>query len=243
MSSLIRVACVCALPAIAAGLSVVACSHDKPPETAGYQQGQVQYGTAGQGGQGYAAGGIGGQAPAPGYGQTVPGPVATAGASAGGAVGVGGAPSVPPAAAGAPGHAGGAQVIDPAAATVVQPLINQLAKSFTVAGAKPVGSPLAGSFQTGQSLEGQVQLQPQKCYTIVASGIAPITELNVQLVATTPLPNLSPVLATDNDSGPTAVIGKKPNCYRWPFPLAAPAKVVLTVAAGAGLAAVQVYEK
>jgi hypothetical protein len=134
-------------------------------------------------------------------------------------------------------------VIDPAAATVVQPLINQLAKSFTVAGAKPVGSPLAGSFQTGQSLEGQVQLQPQKCYTIVASGIAPITELNVQLVATTPLPNLSPVLATDNDSGPTAVIGKKPNCYRWPFPLAAPAKVVLTVAAGAGLAAVQVYEK
>ena len=241
MPSLIRVACLCALPAALAGLSTVACSKEKPPETAGYQQGQVQYGqqTAGQGGQGYAAGGVGGQAPAPGYGQSIPpGPVAAAGASAGGA------PAVPPtAAAGAAARGGSAQVIDPAAATIAQPLINQLAKSAIVAGAKPVGSLLAANFQTGQTLEGQVQLQPQKCYTIVATGIGPITELSLQLLATTPLPNLSPVLATDNDTGATAVIGKKPNCYRWPFPLPAPAKVVLQVTGGSGLAAVQVYEK
>jgi hypothetical protein len=134
-------------------------------------------------------------------------------------------------------------VIDPAAASVVQPLVNQLAKSFTVAGAKPVGSLLAGNFQTGQTLEAQVQLQPQKCYTIVATALAPVSELNLQLVATTPLPNVSPVLATDSETGPTAVIGKKPNCYRWPFPLPAPAKVVLQVTGGSGLAAVQVYEK
>jgi len=151
---------------------------------------------------------------------------------------------VPPtAAAGAAARGGSAQVIDPAAATIAQPLINQLAKSAIVAGAKPVGSLLAANFQTGQTLEGQVQLQPQKCYTIVATGIGPITELSLQLLATTPLPNLSPVLATDNDTGANAVIGKKPNCYRWPFPLPAPAKVVLQVTGGSGLAAVQVYEK
>ncbi|HWA76884.1 MAG TPA: hypothetical protein VG937_31335 [Polyangiaceae bacterium] len=221
---------------------LLGCSHDKQPETGGYQQGQVQYGqqTAGQGGQA-----VGGQAPVapPGYGQVPPAPGTTAGASVGGASTVGGAPALPPTAAGATARGGGAQVVDPAAATVVQPVLNQLAKSFTVAGAKPVGSPLVGNFQTGQTLEGQVQLQPQKCYTIVATALAPVTELNLQLVATTPLPNLTPVLATDSETGPTAVIGKKPNCYRWPFPLPAPAKLVLQVAGGSGLAAVQVYEK
>jgi hypothetical protein len=245
MSSLIRVASLCALPAFAALLVAAGCAKDKEPEVAGYQQGQVQYGqqTAGQGGQPYAAAGMGGQAttppPPPGYGQAIPpGPVAGAGAG-----GTGGAPAAVPGAAGAAAQAGRAQVIDPAAATVVQPLINQLAKSFTVAGAKPVGSPLVGNFLTGQTLEGQVQLQPQKCYTIVATGLAPISELNVQLVATTLLANVTPVLAADSDTGPTAVIGKKPNCYRWPFPLPAAAKVVLQVVTGSGLAAVQVYEK
>lgn len=214
-----------------------ACSHDKPPEAGGYQQGQVQYGQAGMGmaGQAGAAYGAGGSIGAPvGYGQagavTAPPPA-------------GGAPTtLPPSTTGAAGAAH-AQVIDPGAATMVQPIINELAKQYTVAGSKPVGAPLVGNFQAGQTLEGQVQLQPQKCYTVVATALPPVTELNVQFVAVTPIPNVTPVLAADSDNGPTAVIGKKPNCYKWPFPLPAPVKVVAQVVSGSGLAAVQVYEK
>ncbi len=45
------------------------------------------------------------------------------------------------------------------------------------------------------------------------------------------------------DSGPNAVLGRKPNCYKWALPLPAPAKVVLQVPAGSGLVAAQLYEK
>jgi hypothetical protein len=159
----------------------------------------------------------------------------------------GGAASVPPAptaAAGAPSASGAsAQALDPAAGAIVQPILNELAKAQTVAGSKPIGSPLVGNFQTGQTLQGQIQLQPQKCYTVVATAMFPVTELNVQIVAATPIPNLAPVLATDSDTGPTAVLGRKPNCFKWQFPLPTPAKVVLQVAAGSGLAAAQIYEK
>ena len=251
-----------ASPVIKAGLwtsalplsFLLACGgSDKPAETGGYQQGQPQpYAGAGgayQAPSGYGAGGA--AQPAPGYAGApaayAGAPVAYAGAPAGyaGAPVLPGLPTAlppvgtPPAAS----SGGSATPIDPAAGAVVQPIINTLAQQHTVAGAKPVGSVLVGNFQAGQTLEGQIQLQPQKCYTVVASALPPVTELNVQLVATTIIPNVSPVLATDSDTGTQAIIGKKPNCYRWPFPLAAPAKVILTVASGAGLAAVQVYEK
>jgi hypothetical protein len=126
---------------------------------------------------------------------------------------------------------------------VVQPILNELAKKETVAGAKAVGTAMVGNFQTGSVLETQVQLQPNKCYTVVATSLPPVSELNVQLVAVAPIPGLAPVLAADSDTGPSAVLGRKPNCYKWALPLAAPAKVVLTVAGGSGLAAAQLYEK
>jgi hypothetical protein len=135
------------------------------------------------------------------------------------------------------------QQIDPAAAAIVQPVLNELAKTHTVAGSKPLGSPIVGNFGTGQSLESAIQFQPQKCYSVVATSLPPVTELNVQFVAATPLPNLTPVLATDSDTGPTAVVGKKPNCYKWALPFPAAVKVVVQVAGGTGLAAAQVYEK
>jgi hypothetical protein len=112
-----------------------------------------------------------------------------------------------------------------------------------MAGAKPVGSAIVGNFQAGQTLEGQLQLQPGKCYTVVAAGVPPVTEVNLQLVAVMPIPGMVPILAQDGDQGPQAVVGKKPNCYKWPMPVGAPVKVILTVAGGSGIAAAQVYEK
>lgn len=210
---------------------LLGCGRDKEPETP-YQAAQPY------GGQG-------------GYPGTYP--VAQGGAAGAGAYGqpsYAGAPTTDPGAApnttpptGAAGAGSSATPIDPGAAAMVQPVINELAKAHTVAGAKPLGSALVGNFQTSQTLETTIQLQPNKCYTIVGTSLPPVTELNVQLVAATPLPGLMPVLAADSETGPTAVVGKKPNCYKWAFPVPAAAKIILQVAAGSGLAAAQIYEK
>jgi hypothetical protein len=103
---------------------------------------------------------------------------------------------------------------------------------------------MAANFQTGQQLEAQIQMDPGKCYTVVGAGLPPaVTELNIQFVAVTPLPGTAPVLAVDNTTGAQAVLGEKPNCYKWAWPIAAPVKVVVSVSGGAGLAAAQVYAK
>jgi hypothetical protein len=142
-----------------------------------------------------------------------------------------------------PGTPQPVQPLDITAAAVVQPILNELAKKETQPGAKAVGAAMVGNFPTNGVLETQVQLQPNKCYTVVATSLPPVAEVNIQLVAVAPLPGLAPVLATDMDTGPNAVLGRKPNCYKWALPLPAPAKVVLQVPAGSGLVAAQLYEK
>jgi hypothetical protein len=132
--------------------------------------------------------------------------------------------------------------MDATAGAVAKPVLDGLATA-EAPGAKAIGSPLVGNFQAGQTLESQVQLQPGKCYTVVAAGMPPVGEVNVQFVAATMIPGMAPVLAQDQDSGAQAVLGRKPNCYKWAAPFSAPVKLVLQVAAGSGIAAAQVYEK
>jgi hypothetical protein len=112
-------------------------------------------------------------------------------------------------------------------------------------GAKPVGGTLiAGQFQQGQTLEATFNAQPGKCYTVVGAGLPNVQNLDLQIVATVPLPGLgSPVLAVDQTTGPQAVVAPHPNCYKWALPMAAPLKVVMSVSSGSGIAAAQVYEK
>jgi hypothetical protein len=62
-------------------------------------------------------------------------------------------------------------------------------------------------------------------------------------VLQTPIAGMAPVLAQSTPSGSQAVIGKKPDCYKWALGWGAPAKVVLKATAGSGYAAAQVYEK
>ena len=95
-----------------------------------------------------------------------------------------------------------AQKLDASAAVAVKPILDQAAKDNTQPGAKPIGETLVGNFGTGQSLEAQIQLQPNKCYTVVATALPPVTEVNVQLVLLTLLPGMSPVLAVDQDVWP-----------------------------------------
>jgi hypothetical protein len=206
------------------------------PGQPGYgQQPQPGYGQQPQPGYGQQPQPGYGQQPQPGYGQQ---PQPGYGQQPGAAPAGGGMPGMPAAPAGP-----SAQQLDPSAGAAATAILTQLSAGAIVAGAKPLGSPLVGNFGAGQTLEGQLQLQPGKCYTVVGAGIPPVTELNIQLIAVMPVPGMVPVLAQDADSGPQAVLGRKPNCYKWPFPMGAPVKVVLTVAGGSGLAAAQVYEK
>lgn len=178
-------------------------------------------------------------APAPQPAQPAPGPAQPAPEAqpAPAPTGIPGLPLPPNAPAGSP-----AQQLDASAGAAAQPILNQLAAT-EAPGAKPLGASVVGMFQPGQQLETVLQLQPGKCYTVLAVGLPAVTEVDVQLVAQTPVPGMSPVLAQDQTTGPQAVLGKAPNCYKWPFPIAGAVKVLTTVTAGQGIAAVQVYEK
>jgi len=132
---------------------------------------------------------------------------------------------------------------DPSLIAAVTPLLAPLAASQTVAGSKPLGAALVGNVGGAQVLEQLISLQPNKCYSVVAVGMPPIAELNVQILLTTVIPGMAPVLATDQDTGASATLGKKPNCYKWALPLAAPVKVVVSSASGSGVAGAQVFEK
>jgi len=133
--------------------------------------------------------------------------------------------------------------IDPSAAAAVQPILTQLAASKATAGAKPIGSVMAANFQQGQTLEAQVQMEPGKCYTVVGAGLPTVTELDLKLVAVTPMAGMAPILAVDNTTGAQAVLGEKPNCFKWAWPIPAPVKVIVGVTGGSGLAAAQLFGK
>ena len=134
--------------------------------------------------------------------------------------------------------------LDPTAAQAATQLIAPLGAQHAPAGAKPVGSAIAGNFQQGQSLEAQVQMNPGKCYTVVGVGLPPVGNLDIALVPALPIPGLpAATMAADNTVGSTAIVGDKPNCFKWAFPMSGMMKVVMTVSQGSGVAAAQVFEK
>ena len=134
--------------------------------------------------------------------------------------------------------------LDPATAQIVTSLIAPLAASAAAPGAKAVGAAIAGNFTQGQSLDQTVQMNPGKCYTIVGVGVPTIQNLDIQLVPTIAIPGLpAAVVAADNSQGANAIVGQQPNCYKWALPMGGTMKVVMTVSAGQGMAAAQVFEK
>ena len=122
-------------------------------------------------------------------------PAATAGYQQGAPGGAGGpatGPIVPaPSASAVPTASTPAPVpttpppLDPAVAAAVTPMLTQLGASQTVAGSKPLGTAMIGNVGGAQVLEQQIMLQPNKCYSVVAAGMPPISELNVQFLAVT----------------------------------------------------------
>jgi hypothetical protein len=147
---------------------------------------------------------------------------------------------------GAPAGGGGsATPIDPnfaAAATVPLFLFSQ-----TEAPAMQKEGPIvAGNFQQGQTLESQFQVQPGKCYTVLAVG-AGVQEVDLVMLALTPVPGLSPELGRDKGAGHQASLGGRGQCIKpltaTLFPMPITAKWVVTARVGAGVIAGQLFSK
>jgi hypothetical protein len=133
--------------------------------------------------------------------------------------------------------------IEPALAQAAQAVLNEVAKTEAPKGAKPLGMPSVALLGTGQLSETQLSMAPGKCYTVISVGLPPVNEIDVQLLPATTVPGFQTAMAQDNMVGPRAIVGKAPNCFKWPLPLAGAARVVTSVMSGQGLVATQVYEQ
>jgi hypothetical protein len=133
--------------------------------------------------------------------------------------------------------------IEPALAQAAQAVLDQVAKTEAPPGAKAMGLPTVALLTPGQTSESQLSMAPGKCYTIISVGLPPVAEIDVQLLPATTVPGLQTAMAQDNMVGPRAIVGKAPNCFKWPLPIAGAARVVAAVTSGQGLIATQVYEQ
>ena len=151
-----------------------------------------------------------------------------------------------PGAGGAPPAGSNAQAIDPNFAGVATFPLNAFAQTEAPGMARE-GNLIAGNFQEGQILEQPITLQGGKCYTVLALGVGGIQEVDIALVATpqVAIPGFNGVVARDTTSGTQASLGGKGNCYKLPFPapFSTPAKYVIKVSKGAGIAAAALYVK
>jgi len=135
-----------------------------------------------------------------------------------------------------------AGLVDAAAVQLMTTQLAALAKK-QAPGMKQEGQVLAGMLQEGQTIEQQATMYPGRCYTLVALGMPGIVELDSQIALTTPLPNLTPVIAVDNMTGTEATVAGKPNCYKPLMPIATVVKISIKATKGAGFAGAQLYAK
>lgn len=127
--------------------------------------------------------------------------------------------------------------VDVTMAAQAAPLIQYMAASHLPAGSRPLGAPFAGQFAEGQILERKVQLTQGKCYTVMAAGLPPVVEVNLELYEE----GAPTALTKDATPGLQAVLGSREQCF-------SPQKtgtyqLVLFVERGQGVAAAQVFQK
>jgi len=140
----------------------------------------------------------------------------------------------------APPSNGSAQPLDPTLTGVAAAALDNTARTMAP-GMNREGSPMAATFDTGQTMEEVIPLQTGRCYTVVAAGPGvQAWDFQMQLV-TGPVP-VVPVLAHEAATGTQASLGAGNNCFRWSW-LPAQARVVVRVTQGSGVAVAQVYAK
>jgi hypothetical protein len=129
-----------------------------------------------------------------------------------------------------------------AMASALTPVIQAVAAA-EVPGMAPEGQAFAGQFQDGQTLEQPLNIQPGKCYSVVAAGMGP-SALHIQIVLQ-PTPMVPPVVLAQDNGGTganTTLGGKSAGCWKNPTPIGGPGKVILK-ASGAGVGAAQIFSK
>ena len=172
--------------------------------------------------------------------QSGPGPTATGTTTAPPPTATGTTPSPIPTVQ--PGAA--ATPIDPSLAMAAGPALDALATQHAQGMTAVSGATVAGNFGPGQILTLDFQAEPGKCYVAFASGLPAVSEVDLQLSSAISVPGLPvPILAQDSTTGPTAVLGAKPNCYKWAAPMAGPLRLTLRVTQGQGVAAMRLYAK
>jgi hypothetical protein len=137
-----------------------------------------------------------------------------------------------------------AAVFDAAAQQLLEANIKQL-QPKNAPGMKAEGPIIGGMLQEGQVVEGQAMFMPGKCYTVIGTSPAGVTELDVQVSWMTLLPGLQPVIAIDGKQGPQAIVAGSPNCYKIPqiVVIATPVKITVKATKGSGLAGAQLFAK
>lgn len=108
-------------------------------------------------------------------------------------------------------------------------------------GMRADGQPVKLQLSQGQTAEGQVTLQPGKCYTLVGASMPGVLDVAVQ--ATFPAPMQQQVLGQNEGTGPMPVVWPKEKCYRSSLPMAAPIRIAITMRSGSGMVAIQPYSK
>lgn len=145
-------------------------------------------------------------------------------------------PGAQPAAGG-----GSATAVAPAMVGAATPALTLLAGQ-EVQGMQPDGQAFAAQFQAGQTFEYPFNMQGGKCYSVIAVGLPGVTQVDLQIVVQQP-PLPAVVLAQSNTAGANATLGGKGQCFRNSLPLGGPAKVIMKVSGGQGIAVGQLYVK
>jgi hypothetical protein len=146
---------------------------------------------------------------------------------------------VPPAASGLDPALPLGEAASPADEEELRPLLDRRVTADG-RGSSFVGGPFGGRFDTGEVLELELQMNPNQCYTVVATAVG-ITELDLQLVPDLQIPGFPPVLlAQDAESGPDATVGGGKQCFKMPMPMIVPVRARLVAVKGAGIAAAQI---
>jgi len=246
------------LPLALATLALVACDRPEPNDPSKFDPnapcppgqvcpaqpyGQPGYGQPAQPGYGQPAQPGYGQPAQPGYGQPAqPGQPGYGQPAQPGQPGYG-QPAQPgqPTQPGQPASTGQATPVPPMLAAGAQMILQGIAQK-DLPGMAADGAPIAASFQPGQTFEQPIQLQPGRCYGVIAVGLPMLTEVDVQIV--THQPPLPPtVLQQDSTTGPNASIGQGGTCFKNPLPVGGPAKLVIRATAGQGVVMAQLFVK
>lgn len=108
-------------------------------------------------------------------------------------------------------------------------------------GMRADGSPVKLTLSQGQTAEGQVTLQPGKCYTLVGASMPGVLDVSVK--ATYPVPLQGQVLGQSTQSGPMPVVFAKEACFRNAAPIGMPIRIEVQMKQGSGQVAIQPYSK